>query len=90
MTKTTAWPEGVIARYLTIGGATVDITHDTIYIDDIEPNVSTATCGGCAASDNTEWASHASRYDNGSGWADRDARAWAQSHAETCRAMPKP
>lgn len=87
---TIAWPEGVIARYLTIGGATVDIEHDTLYADDAKPNVSSAKCGGCPAYSNTEWASRADRFDNGSSWADSDARAWAQSHAETCRAMPKP
>lgn len=27
-TQQVAWPEGVIARYLTLGGATVDLTYD--------------------------------------------------------------
>ncbi|MFJ1831992.1 hypothetical protein, partial [Streptomyces sp. NPDC088178] len=33
-TATAAWPTGVIARYLTVGGATVDVTSfDTAYCD---------------------------------------------------------
>lgn len=55
----TTWPDGVTARYLTAGGATVDVTaHNT-------------TCTGCA----TAWP-----YGN----------AFAQSHAEKCRAIPRP
>ncbi|MFD7065916.1 hypothetical protein ACFV97_01615 [Streptomyces sp. NPDC059913] len=89
-TQTATWPENVIARYRTVGGATVDITHDTLYLYDTEPNVSTAQCGGCEAYSNEEWGPHAYRHDNGSSGADSDARQWAQAHAETCRAMPKP
>ncbi|MEU9849233.1 hypothetical protein [Streptomyces sp. NPDC047985] len=89
-TKTTTWPEGVIARYLTVGGAAVDIAHDTLYLSDVEPNVSTARCGGCEKYRNQEWEARADRYSNGSSWADSDARHWAQEHAEKCRAMPKP
>jgi hypothetical protein len=71
----TTWPEGVIARYVTVGGATVDIE-----IEDADPNrrMYVARCQGC----------------NGHQWNDVDyegeARDWAQSHAEACRAMPKP
>ena len=90
MTAQTAWPEGVVARYLTVGGATVDITHDTLYLYDTTPNVSHARCAGCEQYSNQEWAPHADRYDNGSSWADADARTWAQAHADVCRAMPRP
>ncbi|MFF9688971.1 hypothetical protein [Streptomyces sp. NPDC014623] len=89
-TQTATWPEGVIARYLTVGGATVDITHDTLTAEDTEPNVSVAACGGCLAYTNREWRLRADRWDNGKVWSDEAAHAWAQSHAETCRAMPKP
>ncbi|WP_326768836.1 hypothetical protein OG978_33710 [Streptomyces sp. NBC_01591] len=89
-TQTTTWPEAVIARYLTVGGATVDLTHDTLYLSDTEPNVSVARCGGCAAFRNVEWGARTDRYSNGSNWADSDARTWAQEHAEKCRALPKP
>ncbi|MBB1252912.1 hypothetical protein H3146_05960 [Streptomyces sp. OF3] len=86
----TTWPKGVIARYLTVGGATVDITHDSLTADDTRPNVTCAQCSGCSAYTNCEWESRADRFDNGSSWADSDARAWAQEHAERCRALPRP
>lgn len=81
---TTAWPAGVIARYLTVGGATVDITHGT------DPDLTLAVCGGCQQQDVERWRVHAGRYDSGSEGALTDARRWAQSHAATCRAMPRP
>ena len=83
-TQTSTWPEGVIARYLTVGGATVDITH----ADD--PEATVAACGGCPAYQTTEWTRHAGRWDSGVTGSDKAAHAWAQSHAEVCRAMPKP
>jgi hypothetical protein len=79
--KTTA----VIAQYLTVGGATVDITKHRTSV--------TAHCNGCPDTSSNHW------------WPDDDspynveaqermaieaARRWAQSHASTCRAMPKP
>lgn len=87
-TDTATWPEGVIARYLTVGGATVDINHDTLYPDDTEPNVSCARCQGCDAYCNEEWGHYRAFYASSS--ADDVVRPWAQAHAETCRAMPKP
>ncbi|WP_328903264.1 hypothetical protein OHR86_28085 [Streptomyces sp. NBC_00441] len=69
MNTTTAWPEGVTARYLTVGGATVDITgggDSTGY-----------RCTGCP-------------YRSGPYWTEQLAHEQAQSHAEKCRAMPKP
>jgi hypothetical protein len=39
----TAWPEGVVARYLTVGGATVDI----IAFED-SPDAFEVACTGCA------------------------------------------
>ena len=98
-TATAAWPEGVIARYITVGGATVDLTHRLTLPPDPEPFATLATCTGCPAS---EERSHYRTYYGAGGFlrdakeeheaeaADADARAWAQSHAETCRAMPKP
>jgi hypothetical protein len=82
-TETAAWPEDVIARYLTVGGAVVDIAHDT--------DATVARCGGCGAYRAEEWRTYASRWDrSGNGGADAEARAWAQEHAEQCRAMPRP
>ncbi|GHJ18873.1 hypothetical protein [Streptomyces albus] len=68
------WPEGVIARYLTVGGAKVDVT-DT----DEHPE---AVCGGCP-----QTFTRNSRYISGS--LDTVHR-WAQEHAEKCRALPRP
>jgi hypothetical protein len=84
--QTAAWPEGVIARYLTVGGATVDVTTPD---NDV---ASYATCDGCGErsgssrvpADCMGGAEHA-RQANTDG-----ARYWAQDHAETCRAIPKP
>ncbi|SFD13860.1 hypothetical protein [Streptomyces aidingensis] len=61
---TEPWPNGVIARYLTLASATVDI-HDN----------ETAACTGCG-NDLTLGAESA-------------LRAWAQTHAEKCRALPR-
>lgn len=89
-TQSAAWPEGVIARYLTVGGALVDVSHDTLYLSDIEPNVTVARCGGCDDYRTEEWKAHAHRVSNGSSEADAEARKWAQEHAERCRALPRP
>lgn len=86
------WPTGVIARYLTVAGATVDISHDMFYLHDTEPNVTVASCGGesCDASLTEKWGQHAYRGNNGSSGADAEAGKWAQAHAEKCRALPLP
>lgn len=90
MTTVTTWPEGVIARYLTIGGATVDITHDSPrgYI--------VATCTGerCGWYERTSIEGYI--YDTPEQtqarieeWLPENQRE-AQAHAEKCRAMLKP
>jgi hypothetical protein len=80
MDANTTWPDGVVARYLTVGGATVDIrpTHNPEWDDRHE-----ATCTGCAAND---WQPYLNSPLNDLA----RARTWAQAHAETCRAMPAP
>jgi hypothetical protein len=77
------WPAGVIGRYLTVGGATVDITHADSH--DTASNIGTcqAKCLGCDATDWTETYSQP-RND------EEDCRIWAQGHASYCRAMPNP
>lgn len=72
-----AWPEGVIARYLTVAQATVDIRHDS------GVRITRALCTGCGSSE-------AEDYADGPGWADHAVRKWAQKHAESCRALPRP
>ena len=69
------WPDGVIARYLTVGNATVDIHEDASEDEYI------ARCTGCT----TSWSN--SRTD----WKlQHMVRPWAQEHAEKCRAMHRP
>lgn len=89
--ESTDWPEGVIARYLTVGGALVDVSHDMHLIVDTEPNLSLARCGGegCKASHHERWRDYSYRTDNGSRGADQEAGKWAQAHAEKCRALPR-
>jgi hypothetical protein len=85
--SSTTWPEGVIGRYLTVGGATVDITCN----GDNEYAVYTPACTGCGHS-NSHWSEYPSGYtvEVVNRHTLERARAWAQSHAESCRAMPNP
>jgi len=90
MTSSTAWPEGVIARYLTVAGATVDITYGSP-----EGNLA-AQCTGqrcpwqnrlnveALYTDTPE--QEMARVDE---WLPTSQRH-AQAHAETCRALPNP
>ena len=85
-----AWPEGVIARYLTVGGATVDL------VDNRGSDRISATCMGTLCGwkkdtflegmtdDTPEEKQY--RFERRLPWAQCDA----QAHAERCRAMPKP
>ncbi|WP_327268795.1 hypothetical protein OG233_14055 [Streptomyces sp. NBC_01218] len=94
-TQTTVWPEGVIARYLTVAGSSLgreDIAVDITYTS--RSGWLIATCGGCGlvARTNTDGylydtpEEEQARIDR----ALPASRADAQSHAETCRAMPAP
>ncbi|MCY0960850.1 hypothetical protein [Streptomyces sp. H27-H5] len=68
-----SWPKGVIARYLTLANATVDLIRtknsSPAYIDG-------GHCTGCGHT--IEWMQ------------EEYGRERAQSHAETCRALPNP
>lgn len=93
----------VIGRYLTIGGATVDITvrirHDHIADEDGRNWADInhrAACTGCGAKeefedfgteDTGQARSAATNLTSSNG---RAVKEWAQGHAETCRAMPQP
>lgn len=88
MSSSTTWPTGVIARYLTVGGATVDITDDT------KNGWVSARCLGCLWADRRltdcmyddtveQTAEHIAKVLPA-------LRRLSQSHAETCRAMPAP
>ena len=98
-TETAAWPEGVIARYLTVGGAIVEITQTQAIRKEGGPCSNTvgdlslaARCAGCLARD--EHLYEGLYLDLvepvlANGYSE-EARDWAQSHADSCRAMPKP
>lgn len=84
----TNWPAGVIARYLTVGGGAVEL-----FYEDGEVH---AACQGerCTGRDRK---STGIFYHDGDEIRDQKIAAalppmqrWAQSHAEKCRAMPRP
>lgn len=87
-TPETEWPPGTLARYVTVGGATVDITH----VNDLDEPLHHASCTGCGGYHNEVWALayFAGNRADAARDALYDSRTWAQDHASTCRAMPKP
>lgn len=99
-TTATTWPEGTIARYLTVTGATVDLTEQSGYYGVTHPTEHLVTCHGCGQTHSEEWGWDEFHQVFGTGpQPDFDAtgksalpaaRAWAQSHAERCRALPRP
>lgn len=89
------WPEGVIARYLTVVGADVDLTHRFTVNEPPEAYATLANCTGCPASSEHNhyrlvWGMTEQREEHQPEAANNDAREWAQSHAEICRAVPRP
>lgn len=88
--RTEPWEPGIIARYLTAAGATVDLTYNDDTAD------IRAECGGelCHWSDNTNTEG---RFDDTATKAKERFDEWlpiaqrrAQAHAETCRALSRP
>lgn len=90
------WPEGVIARYLTVGGATADVIDVVTDSVGFEKHVLSARCTGEACPwevgelgmrvyyvgpDDDPHQYRADRY---------NMQAQAQRHAEKCRAMSRP
>ncbi|MFH8564986.1 hypothetical protein [Streptomyces sp. NPDC017988] len=73
----TAWPTGVRYRYLNIVGATVDVIRTDTGCEGL--------CRGCDAHE---------RYQGSADTVDwslkRRIQPWAQTHSETCRALPYP
>ena len=96
---TATWPEGVIARYLTVGGATVDLAHRPGYSRFPDLTETVGRCNGCSAECVKDWgfdfwaAEHnqpqLDTFDSTGESALPAIRDWAQAHAEKCRAMPK-
>ena len=76
------WPEGVIARYLTVGGATVDLTETADRI--------TARCFGCPDKSHDFHFDPCCTGDRMQAFVTSQATGWAQGHAEECRALPRP
>jgi hypothetical protein len=87
-TESTAWPEGIIARYLTVADATVDITYAS------HSGLLVATCTGCG------WVEHTSTHGLLSDPPEKEdariektlpeSRELAEAHAESCRALLRP
>ncbi|NUT24322.1 MAG: hypothetical protein HOV77_34650 [Hamadaea sp.] len=75
-----SWPEGVIARYVTVGGATVDI-------EEIREGWKSPhwRCHGCAG---TSRGAYTGPF--GDPFTLSEIREQAQAHAEKCRALPRP
>ena len=86
--NTEPWEPGVLARYLTVAGATVDIAYTS------HRGLLTATCTGCGDIEQTDtggWLSDApEKEDARIEKALPESRLLAQTHAETCRALPRP
>jgi hypothetical protein len=94
-----AWPEGVVARYLSVGGAFVDVTERSGFHGRTEPTETHVMCGGCPATHTVDWGwdgyaaefgQSQDSFDEGGKTSTPQAREWAQAHAEKCRAMPRP
>lgn len=87
----TTWPAGVIARYLT---KAAEILGERITVDVIETREGhQARCRGCQYTSFDYTPEYALSVVDGRACArptDVLASDWAQSHAETCRAMPRP
>jgi len=98
ITAETAWPEGVIARYLTVAGSALgreDLAVDVetlATVDDGDPYATRATCRGCTAWKDEDYVLYRNYRDEAARAraAEDAARGWAQAHAETCRAIPRP
>ncbi|WP_331759892.1 hypothetical protein OG422_31135 (plasmid) [Streptomyces sp. NBC_01525] len=87
------WPANVRARYLTVGGATVDVQ------DGSATSLAKALCTGCAEEKTPfDYTGHyldcgfsvAAAEAEAEDAAREDSARWAQTHAEQCRAMPRP
>lgn len=82
----TPWPAGTLARFLTAGYGTVDVSRveGTVY--------SVAVCSGCLETRKAYRTSEGCL--GGRSFAvernESVAKTWAQDHADRCRAMPKP
>ncbi|WP_062215791.1 hypothetical protein [Streptomyces sp. NBRC 109706] len=98
--RTADWPAGVIARYATVGGGFVDVAERSGQYSKPEPTETAASCSGCSTVHVVDWGWSAYHdefgtglqpdFDEGGRCSTPEAREWAQSHAESCRALPRP
>jgi hypothetical protein len=80
--EATAWPEGVIARYLTDAGKALADPRITVDLSqDDDTSDITGICCGCEAT--FAESNYISRSLS-------TGKRWAQEHAEKCLALPKP
>lgn len=92
---TETWPAGLVARFVTLGGAAVDLRHKRWFYDRSVPLKTAKSnvvegfnweCKGCGAYGYEGTACYTS-----TGYLDeRDARSDANAHASTCRATTRP
>lgn len=86
MTAEEPWSADVLARYLTAGGAHIDLVEVT---DAIE-----AICPACPTPQSNRHPFDQTAYEHGEtrDWvkAVEAVAEWAQAHAATCRAVPRP
>jgi hypothetical protein len=78
MTDTATWPESVVTRYLTVAGSALADRSITVDLFGAQRDGGDlyAVCRGCGKS----W-SH--NYEP-------SVRQWAEGHADSCRALPRP
>jgi hypothetical protein len=92
----TPWPEGTIVRYLTVGGATIDL-RSTRFVTRWQGGPPFAaskpyetdgfqwTCSGCQS-----YGREGDDYNDPNFRKLAEARDDAQGHADKCRALPRP
>ncbi|MER7761329.1 hypothetical protein [Streptomyces sp. NPDC097619] len=93
---TTGFPK-LIARYLTVGTATVEVAETGPRDDNGFGRDTVSTCTGCRTVETDRWNTtsysfsgepiHRSVTEAATN-AEARSRQWAQRHAESCRAMP--
>ncbi|MFE2710664.1 hypothetical protein ACFXKI_01385 [Streptomyces mirabilis] len=91
-------PAGLIGRYATVGGGTVQVIERSGYFGRTEPTETHAACTACPARHTVEWGWSPwdeqagipqEGFDEGGKHSTPQAREWAQAHAEKCRAERK-
>lgn len=101
MTNQQPWPANVVARYLTVGGATADVIHDATDKRPVYFSVTHTVRGACTGElceASFTYGGECTYYPDADPIQDdedfrryvAEVQVWAQGHAEKCRAMPRP